>query len=220
MINAIVYKVGQDPEIIELIGSIREFKEILGCEMLDHTSIPVEADEMSDKFEDIFGEYVWDLDMNIKSGKFVLWADDCGLLDKKPYNRGFYGNFLIVKVDNNGFDIRMSDAEIERIKAHFEEIGKEVKHQDKIVERFLKYMEEYLDPTVTVYSIEEYQIFVSVREVINDMRNITDQQTNKSLLKLAVNYFTHRISLKEVAEIFEDFKKQFAQFQYEIAVRK
>lgn len=220
MINMLLYKVGQDPEVVEIAGGVKEMEEVIGAEYtIASTRIQVTADAFTqEEYKRILADDGWLPYGNI-SGKLVAWADDEGILLNKPYNRGLYGNFLVCKVDTEGFDVRMSDEEIKRVIEFFDSVGKTKEHVNKRVEEFFCALERRLSPNPSNYQFEDeemgtYLISVSVKEVINDLRGCTDPELNDQLDDLAFGFFSGQLSIEEAEAIFDDLKFQLAEQRF------
>lgn len=197
MVNAILYKVGEEPKMVGINCRGSEINDLIGADGTDSTTIGVEAEN--------------------KLNSFRVVVDDVGILNKKPRNRGFFGDFVVAKCDEMGFFTNMTVCEIERVKKFFEEA--DVKHKNPAIEKFLTDLHNEIGDNVKTYDFDDCGWFnmvsVSFAELFDDFRKCQNNiGLNLALLQLAILYNDKAIDLDKVVEIMETYRKQLAEFRH------
>ena len=172
-----------------------------------------------------FGESVTLFDVE-KGSRICAWVDDSGMINKREKNYMFYGDFLIGKVNSDGYNIDITDEEIKLVNESFESwIAKKMnKHENEIIDKFLDDIKEYLDPTPMTFNFEKSPwaqiITVSYFEVIDNLRCSKRKDINDMLMDMALRFRgASKTKKKQIVEIikdvFKDFAKQIAEFKSE-----
>lgn len=198
-VRAILYKVGENPEVVEITRRGSEINELIGADCTDSSIINIEADHKSEYFRAI--------------------VDDEGILINKKRNRGFFGDFVVCKCDEYGFFTDMSDREVESILEFF--IDADIKHKNPVVEKFLNDLHNKIGGNVRTYDFDDTSWFnmvsVSFAEVFEELRkNQSNRELNNGLLRMAELYNGGIMSLESVTDVMEDFRKQLAEFRHDI----
>lgn len=191
----IFYPVDGKPEVIRKKLSYSKQKEYLNCYTTDSAIL-----ECGDDYT------------------FRALVDDEGMLIKKKYNRCFYGDFLVLKTDLEGFEVEMTEEEVNRIIDKFDEM--KIKHSNSTVNDFLDYLITKVDSTPKTFEFESPLrgvniIGVSALDVIEDLRKNDTPQMESYLMDLAAYHTVGIIPLEKILEIIADFQRQLAEFRNE-----
>ena len=196
--KVLLFKVGEEPTIAEC-GQFGEMAKLIGADGTDSVTLNIECDNKENEF-----------------GMIRAIVDDVGLLIKKPKNRGFYGDFVVVKIDINGFYADLTDGEIERIKDFFTKAWKP--HKNKMVEELLSYFHDEIGDDIKMYTFEEDGwsniVNLSFAELFDDLRRCdADGELSAMLEKVATYHLAGIMSTDDVIEMFDYLRGQLAEMR-------
>lgn len=164
-------------------STISEMYELVECQCLDHVTL------YSDNL-----------------GTVALWIDDEGLLTNKKRNRGYAGNILISRCDEEGEDIDLTDLDIVKINNILDIAPKS---KSTIIRTFVDNIDEILEePIIESFDFDDINLFVSVssNDIINSFETLKNPETIEMIENHIASYFFGMIGIEEFFHpLFESF---------------
>lgn len=190
----VYFKCDEEPKVIKERLSIEKQKEMIGADFLDTTRLK-STEEYS----------------------FIATVDDEGMLVNKKLNKLFYGDFLVSKIDKDGFEVEMTEEDIKEVISMISSVKD--KHSDPVVNTFLQGWLGMLDgsPIMFEYESEKFgfnMINVSLLEVVQELLKNEDENMTKFLRDLATKFELNLVGKDYIIEIFKDFAEQIAKSRH------
>lgn len=120
----------------------------------------------------------------------IFWytaiVDDCGqMVDKPIMNRGFYGSFIVSKVNEDGEDVTLLDNEVDMLLEKF-------KIKDAPISETLKainYYKENIDNEIITKDYPETKGFANIitcstYDVLNDLERLTEDREDLTFISM------------------------------------
>lgn len=179
---------------------------------VDKEGVEVEANNIQDMYKLVECDYL-DSQTIFYNGndRIVVWVDDEGLIVNKKRNRGYSGNVLVSKVNEDGEDIDLTDEDIKNV---IDILDKKPKIESNLIKHFLDEIDYLLpEPTLETFHYDDINLTVSVssNDIINSLMILKKRETIEMIEHCIATVLLGRITIEQ---LFSDLSKSYAEAIY------